>query len=474
MEPSQSARKVVRFGVYEVDLAAGQLRKHGLRLRLQEQPFQVLAALLERPGEVVSREDLCRRLWGDGTNVDFEHGLAKWGDTDPAVSPDGRMIAFTRGASDASSEIYTLRLSEDLRPAGEPRRVTSLKARSMSPAWTPDGAGLIFSSNSGGAFHLWRTGVAGTPAPRLLAEAGPDAFAPATGPRGRIAYSHLEADVNIWRQELPRRPGAAPVPVSLISSTALDGSPQYSRDGSRIAFQSGRSGSPEIWVSGGDGKQCRQLTATGGRHTGSPRWSPDATKIAFDSTAGGTFDIYVVAASGGRPRRVTSGSAMNAMPVWSEDGKWIYFQSNRTGRHEVWKIPSEGGDAVQITRNGGFTAMESRDGRSLYFTKSANHSSLWRSKPDGSDEEEVAARVFGRCFDVTADSIYFIRREESGEAALRVYKIATGKESRVATATLPPHAPNEMGLSVSPDGRYVLYARVDRHAGDLMLLENFR
>src|SRR4051812_1168076 len=69
------SRKPVRFGDFEVDLAAGELRKHGLRVRLQEQPFQVLTALLECAGEVVSREELGRRLWPDGTFVDFDHGL---------------------------------------------------------------------------------------------------------------------------------------------------------------------------------------------------------------------------------------------------------------------------------------------------------------------------------------------------------------------------------------------------------------
>jgi len=66
---------VVRFGAYEVDLRAGELRKQGLRIRLPEQPFQVLAILLEHPGEVIKREDLQKRLWPDGTFVDFEQGL---------------------------------------------------------------------------------------------------------------------------------------------------------------------------------------------------------------------------------------------------------------------------------------------------------------------------------------------------------------------------------------------------------------
>jgi TolB-like protein/DNA-binding winged helix-turn-helix (wHTH) protein len=66
---------VLRFGAFEIDVRSGELRKRGVRVALREQPFRVLVALLERPGEVVSRDDLCRRVWPDGTHVDFEHGL---------------------------------------------------------------------------------------------------------------------------------------------------------------------------------------------------------------------------------------------------------------------------------------------------------------------------------------------------------------------------------------------------------------
>src|SRR3954465_9458502 len=67
----------VRFGVFEADLRAGELRKHGSKIRLQEQPFQVLALLLERRGEIVSRDELRNRLWTADTFVDFDHGLNK-------------------------------------------------------------------------------------------------------------------------------------------------------------------------------------------------------------------------------------------------------------------------------------------------------------------------------------------------------------------------------------------------------------
>ena len=72
---SSSAGKIVRFGVFAVDLAAGELRKNGVRIRLQEQPFQVLAYLLEHPGKVVTREELRQKLWAADTFVDFDHSL---------------------------------------------------------------------------------------------------------------------------------------------------------------------------------------------------------------------------------------------------------------------------------------------------------------------------------------------------------------------------------------------------------------
>jgi TolB-like protein/DNA-binding winged helix-turn-helix (wHTH) protein len=69
------ATRIVSFGTFDLDVDTGELRKRGIRIALQDQPFRVLLALLERPGDIVSREELCGRLWPGGTFVDFEHGL---------------------------------------------------------------------------------------------------------------------------------------------------------------------------------------------------------------------------------------------------------------------------------------------------------------------------------------------------------------------------------------------------------------
>src|ERR1700730_16168367 len=72
--PVSTSRRVA-FGAYEADLQSGELRKHGIRLRLQAQPFQILAMLLDRPGELVTREEICQKVWSENTFVDFDQSV---------------------------------------------------------------------------------------------------------------------------------------------------------------------------------------------------------------------------------------------------------------------------------------------------------------------------------------------------------------------------------------------------------------
>src|SRR6202158_1320828 len=77
MEIDHPIRGSIRFGSFELDLRAGELRKQGVKIKLQEQPFQILAMLLEQPGQVVTREELRSKLWPSDTFVDFDHSLNK-------------------------------------------------------------------------------------------------------------------------------------------------------------------------------------------------------------------------------------------------------------------------------------------------------------------------------------------------------------------------------------------------------------
>jgi Tol biopolymer transport system component len=283
-----------------------------------------------------------------------------------------------------------------------------------------------------------------------------------------MIYAHQFRDINIWRQELSSHAGKLKVPESLIASTAHDGSPQYSPDGNRIAFQSERSGNFEVWICDSEGKRCRQLTSFNGPVTGTPRWSPDGRRIAFDSAAEGNYHIYAIDAEGGAPKRLSHGE-FDAIPSWSTDGKWIYFASHRTGRQEVWKVPSSGGTEIQVTRDGGAVAFESPDGQHLFYTATIGFSSLYRSNVDGSDGKEIANNVVGRGLAVTRDQIFYLHQEHPGLVALRSLPITGGKSGLITTFTRPM----DLGLSISPDLRYALYSQVDHEGSTIMLVDQF-
>lgn len=199
--------------------------------------------------------------------------------------------------------------------------------------------------------------------PDRLTYAGDRVTMPAIARSGsRLAYNQSFEDTGIWQVE-PRKPAR-----SFLSSTRHEYAAQYSPDGSRVVFSSDRSGQTEIWTCNADGRNLAQLTNFA-EHSGTPRWSPDGRSIAFDRGLKEGFRIFVMASDGGQPRRLTSDERDEVIPSWSRDGNWIYYASNRSGHFQIWKAPAKGGKEIQVTRNGGWTAFESYDGKSLYYTK---------------------------------------------------------------------------------------------------------
>jgi dipeptidyl aminopeptidase/acylaminoacyl peptidase len=262
-------------------------------------------------------------------------------------------------------------------------------------------------------------------------------------------------------------------PTRLISSTRLDYGPQYSPDSKRIAFTSGRSGTNEIWLCDADGLNPVQLTSFAGPDVGSPRWSPDGRQIAFDSVAKGNRDIFVVSMEGGKPRRLTEDSSDEVRPSWSHDGRWIYFGSNRTGDWQVWKSPAEGGKAVQVTQQGGREAFESFDGDLVYYTKSFGIPGIWKVPVTGGDETRVLDEALQGFWALLDNGIYFVNPRATPRPTIDFFNFATGRTSQVAAIEreLQLTSPS---LTVSPDGRWLLYAEVDNLENDIMLVENFR
>jgi Tol biopolymer transport system component/DNA-binding winged helix-turn-helix (wHTH) protein len=392
-----------------------------------------------------------------------------WHDSGVALSPDGRALAFVR-ASNAQTYVYVLPVSQDLRSAGEARRLPSRHGASItvsSPAWTADGREIMFSIIDSGIHKgLWRVAASGTQEPERVTVAGDNSEQPAIARQGRrLVYTSAAPDSNLWRMELV---GGLPSgqPTRLIASTMEELSAQYSPDGKKIAFTSTRSGSAEIWSCDADGANAVQITALGS-DSGSPTWSPDSLRIVFDSNTKGRYQIYVVDAGGGVPRRLTDSPTDDAAPSFSRDGQRIYYSSLRTARWEVWTMAADGRQQVQVTRTGGFSPVESPDGQVLYYQKTQDISDIWTMPVRGGDETKVVESVGQRRFAVRAEGIYCIRATEKGQR-LQFFDFASR-----TLRDLAPLGRTQLGLTVSSDGRSVLYSQLDQAGSDLMLVENF-
>ncbi|MBZ5625683.1 MAG: serine/threonine-protein kinase [Acidobacteriia bacterium] len=395
-----------------------------------------------------------------------------FGDGTPAFSPDGRRLAFSRRTGATTMEVYSLDLTSDLAPKGEPKPLTQENRMATGPVWTFDSKEIVFASGASNVLSLWRIPASGLERPKAL-PFGENGSEPSISQRGnRLAFTRSMADINIWRLEQPR-PGVVAVPAApFLASTRVDSNPQYSPDGKHVAFASDRSGHMEIWTADSDGSNTAQVTNLGGANAGTPRWSPDGQRLAFDWNVAGHFEIYTISASGGSPLRMTTAPVDNDIPSYSRDGQWIYFDSRLSGRHEIWKVPAAGGTAVQVTRNGGHVALESTDGRYLYYTRSDSlSSSLWMMPREGGEEKQVIDAVLRRAFFPSREGIYFLSPPDNKQViSIRLLSRAGGSIQTLATLSAPPH----WGLSVSPDGRFVLYSQYDQVGRDLMLVENFR
>jgi Tol biopolymer transport system component/DNA-binding winged helix-turn-helix (wHTH) protein len=428
-----------------------------------------LAWLPDERGLIVSCPDVAGgndalrliSLTGSISALTQPSGVPGFSDEEPAVSPDGRTVAFVRGPRRSQTMLYLLSLTPDLKAAGEPRPMASTVA-AEAPAWTPGGEEIVYDRQS----VLWRIGVAGG-SPRRILELGNNLRQPTFDRRNHLAYASPVLDSNIWRQELTPEDTTARPAEPLVAFTTYEMSPDYSRDGTRIAFQSQKSGKATIWTCANDGTRCNPLTEM---QSGSPRWSPNSQKIAFDSIESGNWDVLIMPATGGQAQRLTNDRADDSQPSWSHDGNFIYFSSARSGRDEIWKMPaSPGARAVRITRDGGYTAFEAPGGEYLYYLKGDNDNRLWRCNLDGSDEKLILDGVSYRSFVVTADRIYYMKPETGGMRTLRVLYLRSGKQKQIAVL------PNgRLGLSLSPDKRYLIYAQVDHEGSDLMLVPGFR
>jgi Tol biopolymer transport system component len=388
------------------------------------------------------------------------------GDIEPALSPDGRTLAFCRKTAWRTAELYLLDVTPDLKPRGAPRRVTQLGFVDR-PVWTPDGSRLVFEASGNGA-GLWQLELAtGQVSPVL----GPSdtATQPALvkGPTGdtALAFTNQLAEVAIWRYSL-REPAAAP--VELVPSTRPQSLPQYSNDGRRLAFSSTRSGSQEIWIAGVDGAGLRQVTALRHPLTEIGHWSPDDQLLTFVTQARGSRRLYVIDPSQGEPVPITPPDVVANGWGWSRDGRFYYFTSTATGQREVWRAERPTWSLEQVTFGGGDAGFESGRG-TFYYWSVADHDSPQLRRRDATRDEELRIDPAPHSAEGIVPSPTGFYYRAAGTADVFHYDETAGRSS------LSLRLPEPFGrFTISPGGDFFATAFRERHSVDLMVIERFR
>ncbi len=406
------------------------------------------------------------------------------GDSRPAISPNGKNLAFHRyigGVAGFITDIYILPLG-DGRPGGAAWRLCSANDHydQGEVTWTPDGRELIFSSVRSGRRSLWRIAVTpGAEAQRIPGT--DDAFGAtiSTSRPSRLVYARTLSIDNIWRMQTAGDGEVAGAPERVVATMGLEWDPQYSPDGNRIAFRSDRSGFVEIMVCNNDGSNPVPLTSfKGSRYAGAPRWSPDGLRIAFDSQGPDGVSLFVVDAQGGACSPLTQGGR-DIRPSWSRDGRWIYFGSNRSGTSQIWKSAPDGKDVQQVTREGGFEAFESPNGKTLFFTRGGFYTpGLWSMPVEGGREAALPllSSVYPGHWAVADRGIYFIDFYDGPPekpAPVKLFVFQSRQVSKVG-AIEKIKASGRNSFTVTRDGRWMAWRQTDRFESNLMLIENFR
>jgi Tol biopolymer transport system component/DNA-binding winged helix-turn-helix (wHTH) protein len=392
-------------------------------------------------------------------------------DHEPAFSPDGTKLAFVRSAvAGVCNDVYVMPAT-----GGPPKRLTFDNRPIMGPpTWTADSKEIIFSSSRSAMDGLWRVSVENGTLRPVAAPVG-DAEWPSIPAQGNsLVYEQWISRANIWQADLKDAKHIEKQPSPLVSVKGYKARPELSPDGKKIAFESDRLGFWDIWTCDVNGGNCDKITDLHGT-AGRARWSPDGRYIAFEFHPHERSEIYVVEVPGGEPHLVpTIPGSDNLSPSWSRDGKWLYFASKRGDEpFQIWKMLFPGGSPVQLTRNGGIAPEESPDGRYLYYAK-YEQGGIWRMPLQGGAETEVMSDVGGGGswpeWALRSNGIYFLKEDEYPKVSIDLFEFAADKTIRIWKLEKEPG----WGLSMSRDGKSIVYIQNEFSESNLMLVRNFK
>jgi len=321
---------VVRFGAFELDVRAGELRKHGLKIKLQDQPFQILVMLLEQPGQVVTREQLHQKLWAEGTFVDFEHGL------NAAIQRLRQALGDT---------------------ADNPRFVETLARHGYRFLAPVDGAvnQAVATIQPAHEVHQVESN-----AQRVLDARGPIVMEPKRRGREALAWALLSmvslafvALAVLYVRKQPAKAEVVRYQIPLPDKVRLESwdIPAISPDGQKLVFAGvTRDGKRNLWLRSLDSVSTYALPGTEDGRL--PFWSPDSRFVAFFASP----KMKKIDVTGGPPVTLCDVTGPFGMGVgtWNQRGVIVISASlpgypiGHPGYPVLYSVSAEGGTPKPI------------------------------------------------------------------------------------------------------------------------------
>jgi Tol biopolymer transport system component/DNA-binding winged helix-turn-helix (wHTH) protein len=457
-------------GIYVVPALGGPER----RLIATNTPYDVAAPINWSPdGKWIGYADLQIGRRGDRAYLlnaetleshEFPHDPNCRHEGDLTFSHSGQKLAILCVHNTAEFEY----LITDLQ--GKSRRsLTTRHDYPLGVAWSADDRSLIVAATDANRDAVYEIRVSDGDVHKLPVAAGEW---PAISNDGRkVAISVPDNHVSIWRKDL-QHPEAAG--VQMYSSTRSQNAGEYSPDGKHVAFDSERSGKWGVWMADSEGSNLVQISREAPALYA--RWSPDSQKIVFQmfDEASGLWAVYTADISDRVAHKLRTNVHELQFPYWSHNGKWIYFLGYEGNAHQLYRCPAAGGDATLLLGSmDSTTATESLDGKLLYYADGAGDAALMMLALDRPEATPQEIPLMPKMSDqakwaAVAEGIYF--SPQADPRSVRFFDYATKHTRELFRVDKDLYA----GISVSPDGRYVLYSQIDESNADIMLVEHFR
>ena len=359
------------------------------------------------------------------------------------------------------------------------RFLTSESAADMEPAMSPDGNTVAFTRRRGGVSRVWLLDVK-TETQALLTRDGPSEGPPRSQPDERSpAWNPADSSVYfvadhkglpaVWRA--PRWPGSAP---ALVIDDAEE--PAVSPDGTTLAFvRPNAAGADRVWVASLPGANDARVLTGDGPEFGlwehrEPAWSPDGRRICYR----GQRDLFIIPVGGGQagpPSRLTGDDARDEAPVWSRDGRLVYFSSHRNNTTALWVVRASGGVATRVTNGVGPEEHPtlSDDGTTLVYSNALDDPDIVIHDRHAGEEYSFGGSRDDQMpvFLPDLSGVVFLSNRSEG---YRLWVQPIGAAGVVGEPRLLTQQPGSVANpAVSPDGRWVAYYRVFEGQRDIWI-----